>query len=64
LPPIGIPLRDPDKDVPLDLGKVLRAAYERGAYDLSINYRQKPDPPLKGEDAAWSDRLLREHGLR
>ena len=46
LPVIGIPLRDPDPDVPLDLAAVLNAAYNHGAYDLSIDYRKKPDPPL------------------
>jgi len=64
LPVIGIPLRDPDPDVPLDLGAVLRTAYERGAYDLSIDYTRKPDPPLRGEGARWADALLRQRGLR
>jgi hypothetical protein len=64
LPVIGIPLRAPDADVPLDLGTVLRAAYDRGAYDLSIDYRQDPDPPLSSGDAAWTERLLREKKLR
>jgi hypothetical protein len=63
LPPLGIPLRDPDPDVTLDLGAALRAAYENGAYDLSIDYRKKPEPPLKADDTAWADRLLRERGL-
>jgi hypothetical protein len=64
LPIIGIPLREPDSDVPLDLGAVLRAGYDRAAYDLSIDYRQQPDPPLQGADAAWADRLLRDKKLR
>jgi hypothetical protein len=64
LPVIGMPLRAPDADVPLDLGTVMRAAYDRGAYDLSIDYRQAPDPPLSSGDAAWAERLLREKKLR
>jgi hypothetical protein len=64
LPIIGIPLREPDPDVPLDLGAVLQSAYERGAYELSLDYRRKPDPPLKAHDAAWADRLLKDRGLR
>lgn len=64
LPVIGVPLREPDPDVPLDLGEVLRTAYERGAYDLSVDYRHKPDPPLKGDDARWAEALLRQRGLR
>jgi hypothetical protein len=64
LPTIGIPLRDPDPDVTLDLGAVLSAAYDNGAYDLSIDYRKKPEPPLGRDHAAWADRLLRDCGLR
>jgi hypothetical protein len=64
LPPIGIPLRGKDPDVPLDLGAVLSAAYDHGAYGVSIDYRREPDPPLSPEDAAWADELLRERGLR
>jgi hypothetical protein len=64
LPVIGIPLRGDDPDVPLDLTAVLQAAYDRGAYDLSIDYGREPDPPLPPGDAAWADTLLRERGLR
>jgi len=64
LPVIGIPLREPDADVPLDLGSVLNGAYDDGAYDLSIDYCKKSEPPLQTDDAKWADRLLRERGLR
>ncbi len=64
LPVIGIPLRGKDPDVPLDLGAVLSAAYDNGAYDVSIDYRREPEPPLSADDAAWADELLRERGLR
>lgn len=64
LPIIGIPLRAPDADVPLDLGAVLRAAYDHGAYDLSVDYDRPPDPPLKNNAAAWAERLLRQRKRR
>jgi hypothetical protein len=64
LPVIGVPLRSPDDDVPLDMGAVLRAAYDHGAYDVSIDYSRPADPPLTREDAAWADRLLRQHKVR
>lgn len=59
LPVVGIPLRSPDADAPLDLGAVLNAAYERGAYDLSVDYRKPANPPLRRDDAKWADKLLR-----
>lgn len=58
LPAIPIPLRRPDPAVPLDLGLALRTAYERGRYDLRIDYSQPPDPPLSADDAAWAGTLL------
>jgi hypothetical protein len=44
LPAIGIRLRDPDPDVSLNLGAMLKATYDNGSYDLSIDYRKRnPD---------------------
>ncbi|HTU17661.1 MAG TPA: DUF4058 family protein [Gemmataceae bacterium] len=64
LPVISVPLRGKDADVPLDLGAVLRAAYDNAAYDVSIDYRRDPVPPLSRDNAAWAAKLLREQGLR
>lgn len=64
LPTIGIPLRDPDPDVPLNLGAVLQAAYDRAAYDLTVDYSGPADPPLAKDDAKWADKVLRSRGLR
>lgn len=63
LPVIAVPLRGKDPDVPLDLGAVLKAAYENGAYDASIDYSKPPDPPLRGNDAKWGRKLLRTKKL-
>ena len=64
LPAIGIPLRGKDPDAPLELGKVLTAAYDHAAYDLSVDFRAEPEPPLRKEDRAWAHQLLRQRGLR
>ncbi len=54
LPVLPVPLRDPDPDVPLELGSALAAIYDEAVYELSIDYSQKPPPPvLSDEDAAW-----------
>ncbi len=54
LPPIPIPLRDGDADVTVDLQGVLDRAYERGAYDVDVDYAADPVPPLLPEQAAWA----------
>lgn len=59
LPVIGIPLRSPDADVPLDLQAILGKVMERGSYDLDVEYGKEPVPPLKGEVAEWARALSR-----
>ncbi len=63
LPAFRIPLRQNDDDVPLDLQAVIDQCYESALYD-DIDYREDPDPPLRGDDAQWADALLREQGRR
>lgn len=58
LPTIGVPLRSPDPDAPLDLQKVLASAYERAAYDATIDYTGDPTPPLTKAQALWAKKLL------
>ncbi len=64
LPIIRIPLRETDADARLDLQELIDKAYENGGYDLEIDYRVDPIPPLQGDDAVWAEALLREKGLR
>jgi hypothetical protein len=54
LPTIPIPLRAPDADIHIDLGKVFQTAYERGRYARSLPYGQPPSAPLRPDDAAWA----------
>lgn len=42
LPALPTPLIEPDPDVPLDLGAVVAAVYERGAYARLIDYHCPP----------------------
>lgn len=59
LPTVAVPLRDPDPDVPLDLGSILAAIYDLAAYDLSIDYSQPPPPPPFDEESVlWMHELL------
>ena len=62
LPVLPVPLSTPDPDVPLDLGEIVRAVYERGGYATRIDYRQPvPPPPLEPEQQAWMEHLLATH---
>jgi hypothetical protein len=63
LPVIRIPLRESDKDVPLDLQALVDQCYHNGRYD-SLDYRLEPNPPLRPDDAAWADEMLRAQGRR
>jgi hypothetical protein len=64
IPDLPVPLRRGEKEVLLFPGKLLSEIYDRARYDISIDYRQPPEPPLTPEDAAWADELLRAKGLR
>jgi hypothetical protein len=59
LPTIPIPLLAPDPPVPLALGQALHTAYERARYDLRVDYRRPPVPPLASEDVAWAEAVRR-----
>jgi hypothetical protein len=63
LPLIPIPLRPADRDALLDLQAVLDQCYQNGGYD-DIDYASEPEPPLKKDDSAWADALLREQRRR
>ena len=65
LPPLPVPLLEPDPDVALDLGAVVASVYERGAYAAQIDYRRAPPPPLLSEaETLWLDEHLRRQGVR
>lgn len=64
LPAIRIPLRQADPDAVLDLQPLLDHCYAVGRYEDGIDYREGPVPPLRGEDTAWVDELLRSKGKR
>ena len=64
VPSFPVPLRKGEVEPVVDLNTVLHELYDRAGYDLAVDYGQEADPPLEGEDAAWADVLLRQHGLR
>jgi hypothetical protein len=52
LPEITIPLASPDPDIPLSLGPLIEAVYERSRYARRIDYARPLEPPLTPEQAA------------
>jgi hypothetical protein len=53
LPVVPIPLRAPDADILVDLGKVFQKTFERGRYARSLRYGQPLPAPLNDRDAQW-----------
>jgi hypothetical protein len=64
IPSFRLPLVPGDTEPTVDLNRLLHALYERGSYDLRLNYRADPEPPMEPEDAAWAAQLLQDAGLR
>jgi hypothetical protein len=64
IPDFPLPLQRGEEEPLVPLNALLHELYDRAGYDLRINYRLEPEPPLGEEDAAWADALLREQGLR
>ncbi len=64
LPILSIPLRVGDSRARLNLQELFDLAYDRAAYDIQIDYRNDPVPPLDPEQAQWADARLRAKGLR
>jgi hypothetical protein len=64
LPPIAIPLLPGDPAVTVDLQAVLDRYYDSGQCARWIRYRERtPVPPLRPEQAAWVEGVLREKGI-
>jgi hypothetical protein len=64
LPRIGIPLREPDRDVVLDLQTIFDRCYDNGGYEDFVDYRQPSTPRLEFSDAEWVNLWLKEKGKR
>jgi hypothetical protein len=64
IPDFPLPLQRGEEEPLVPLNALLHELYDRAGYDLRLNYRGAPEPPLEGDDAAWADALLRDKGMR
>jgi hypothetical protein len=64
IPTFRLPLTPRDDEPEVDLRQLIDALYDTMSYDLRIDYRQDPVPPLQADAAAWADALLRAAKLR
>lgn len=58
IPAFPLPLLPEDPEPTVKLGAVLAELYDRARFDLQLDYRMPPVPPLEGDDAAWARDLL------
>lgn len=58
IPAFPVPLRPGEPEPELPLNQLLHEVYDLGGYDLVIDYRISPQPPLPEADAVWAAALL------
>lgn len=58
IPTFGLPLQAGDEEPSVDLKTLLDEIYLEGNYEVRVNYRQSPEPPLGEADVEWSNELL------
>lgn len=64
IPSIPLPLQAEDEEPLIPLQSLLHTLYERGSYDLRVDYQKKPIPALSTEDDTWANQLLSTLGLQ
>lgn len=63
IPIFSLPLKPEDSEPLIDLNSFLNSVYEKGSYDLEIDYNQNPIPSLGEEDLIWTKNLLKANNL-
>ena len=58
IPDFPIPLQPGEQEPLLPLNRLLHDLYDKGSYDLMIDYQQPPAPSLSGQDLEWATNLL------
>jgi hypothetical protein len=64
IPEFPVPLRTGEPEPAIDLKLLLDEIYDRGSYDLRLDYNRPPIPPLSESDMVWVKQRLQEQQLR
>jgi hypothetical protein len=64
IPSFPLPLQSGDVEPIVHLQSLLNEIYDRGGYDLRLDYNREPLPALSQADAGWADERLKSRGLR
>jgi hypothetical protein len=62
LPPISVPLLEPDPDVTFDIQSLVNGIYVESKYHRQIDYDAPCKPPLSKDDNKWLQNRLRSVG--
>lgn len=57
IPDFPLPLQPEEREPLVPLNQILHELYDRARFDLRIDYKQPPVPPLPDEHAAWAKEL-------
>jgi hypothetical protein len=57
IPEFPVPLR-PEEDTEVNLGQLVSLAYDRGGYDLVLDYSTSPVPELAEDDWLWAQSVV------
>jgi hypothetical protein len=63
IPVFSLPLLPADEEPEVSLQHILHDLYRRARFDLRLDYRQPPVPPLSPTDTAWAQELIRASGV-
>ena len=64
IPDFVMPLAKGTESIAVNVGVIINSIYSARYYNMLIDYRQDPEPPISDDDRAWLDQLLRAKGLR
>ncbi|MDJ0730176.1 MAG: DUF4058 family protein [Crocosphaera sp.] len=63
IPSIPLPLQPEDEEPLIPLQDLLHSLYEKGSYDLAINYQKQTLEDLSENDQTWINNLLKQKEL-